>query len=68
VLAWLTRVAEAALQFQGFGGAGADGRAEKLELGKQKSQGGGHGGLRGFLPGLIDPNNPSIHQSIKLMA
>ena len=31
-------VAERALQLQGFGGAGAGGRAEKLKLGKQKAE------------------------------
>ena len=31
-------VAEGALQFQGFGGEGAEGRAEKLKLGKQKNE------------------------------
>jgi hypothetical protein len=31
-------VAERALQFQSFGGAGAGGRAEKLKLGKQKAE------------------------------
>ena len=36
-------VAEGALKVQGFGGAGADGRAEKLKLGKQKVERGSGG-------------------------
>ena len=34
----IDEAAERALQAQGFGGAGAGGRAEKLKLGKQKAE------------------------------